>query len=60
MYVNGRFRTFIYCLFFRYGVTKWELLEKLLVAEEEKVLKDLDLDSDEGRKYLGGSYAGLS
>ena len=36
-----------------YGVTKRELLEKLLVDEEEKVLKGLNLDSPEGRKYLG-------
>jgi len=36
-----------------YGVTKRELLERLLVGEEEKVLEGLDLDSDEGRKYLG-------
>lgn len=37
----------------RYGVTKRELLERLLVAEEEKVLKGFSLDSPEGRKYLG-------
>jgi hypothetical protein len=37
----------------RYGITKRELLERLLVAEEDKVLKGLDLDSPEGRKYLG-------
>jgi hypothetical protein len=36
-----------------YGVTKRELLERLLIAEEEKVLKGLNLDSPEGRKYLG-------
>lgn len=36
-----------------YGITKRELLEKLLIAEEDKVLKGLSLDSDKGRKYLG-------
>jgi predicted metalloprotease with PDZ domain len=43
-----------------YGITKREMLEKLLIAEEDKVLKGLSLDSDEGRKYLGESYEGLS
>ena len=37
----------------RYGITKRELLEKLLIAEEDKVLEGLDLDSPEGTKYLG-------
>lgn len=41
-----------------YGVTKRELLEKLLVAEEDKVLQGLDLDSNEGRKYLGEPMLG--
>jgi hypothetical protein len=36
-----------------YGVTKREMLERLLIAEEDKVIKELDLDSEEGRKYLG-------
>ena len=36
-----------------YGVTKRELLERLLVAEEEKVLQGLNLDSDDGKRYLG-------
>ena len=36
-----------------YAVTKRQLLEKLLVDEEEKVLRGLNLDSPEGRKYLG-------
>jgi predicted metalloprotease with PDZ domain len=40
-----------------YGVTKRELLEKLLIAEEDKVLRGLNLDSDEGKKYLGESHA---
>jgi hypothetical protein len=39
-----------------YGVTKRDLLEKLLIDEQEKVLQGLSLDSDEGRKYLGDSY----
>jgi len=38
-----------------YGVTQRELLEKLLIAEEDKVLRGLNLDSDEGKKYLGES-----
>jgi hypothetical protein len=38
-----------------YGVTKREMLETLLIDEEDKVLKGLKLDSDEGRKYLGES-----
>lgn len=36
-----------------YGVTQREILEKLLIAEQDKVLKGLNLDSPEGRKYLG-------
>jgi hypothetical protein len=43
-----------------YSVTKHQLLEKLLIDEEEKVLKSLNLDSDEGRKYLGEPYASFS
>lgn len=35
-----------------YGVTKREILEKLLVAEEERVIQGLDLDSEEGKSYL--------
>ena len=38
-----------------YGVTKREIFEKLLIAEDEKVLKGLNLDSPERRKYLGES-----
>jgi hypothetical protein len=38
----------------RYGVTKRELLEHLVTAEEEKVLKDIKLDSPEGEQYLAG------
>ena len=38
-----------------YGVTQREILEKLLVAEEDKVIAGLDLDSEEGQKYLGES-----
>ena len=37
----------------RYGVTKRELIERLVIAEEEKVLKDIKLDSPEGEQYLG-------
>ena len=36
----------------RYGVTKRELIERLVIAEEEKVLKDIKLDSPEGEQYL--------
>lgn len=43
-----------------YGVTKRELLEKLLIDEEDKVLKGMNLDSEEGRKYLGEFHASLS
>lgn len=38
----------------RYGVTKRELLERLIVAEEERVLQGIDLDTPEGEAYLAG------
>lgn len=43
-----------------YGVTKREMLEKLLIDEDEKVIQGFDLDSDDGRKYLGEPHVGLS
>lgn len=52
-YVNTRAFLALDRLANRYGITKRELLEKLLIAEEDKVLEGLDLDSPEGRKYLG-------
>lgn len=39
----------------RYGVTKREMIEKLVIAEEETVLKSLKLDSPEGERYPAGS-----
>lgn len=52
-YVSTRAALALQRLSNSYGVTKRELLEKLLIAEEDKVLKGLKLDSPEGRKYLG-------
>jgi hypothetical protein len=36
----------------RYGVTNRELLERLVLAEDEKVLQSINLDSPEGEAYL--------
>ena len=44
----------------RYGITKREMLERLLIAEQDRVIKELDLDSEEGKNYLDGSHAALS
>jgi hypothetical protein len=52
-YVSTRAALALQRLANRYGITKRELLEKLLIAEEDKVLKRLNLDSPEGKKYLG-------
>jgi hypothetical protein len=38
----------------RYGVTKRELLERLVIAEEERVLLGIDLNTPEGEAYLAG------
>jgi hypothetical protein len=38
----------------RYGVTKREMLERLVVAEEERLLEGINLDTPEGQKYLAG------
>ncbi len=51
-YVSTRAALALHRLANRYGVTKREILEKLLTAEEDEVFKGLNLDSDEGRKYL--------
>ena len=59
-YVSTRAALALNRLSSSYGVTKRELLEKLLIAEEDKVLRGLNLDSEEGKKYLGESYASLS
>jgi hypothetical protein len=52
-YVSTRAALALHRLAGSFGVTKRELLERLLIAEEEKVLRGLNLDSPEGRKYLG-------
>lgn len=52
-YVSTRAALALQRLANRYGITQRDLLERLLVTEEEKVLKGMDLDSPEGRKYLG-------
>lgn len=59
-YVSTRAALALQRLSNRYGVTKREMLERLLITEEDKVLQGLDLDSEEGKNYLDGSYAGLS
>jgi hypothetical protein len=38
----------------RYGVTKREMLERLIINEEEKFLKTITLDSQDGEAYLAG------
>jgi hypothetical protein len=38
----------------RYGVTKREMLERLVINEEEKFLKTITLDSPDGEAYLAG------
>ena len=40
-----------------YGVTKRELIERLLLEEQEKVLQEIDANSSEGEKFLKGSKA---
>lgn len=52
-YVSTRAALALQRLSNSYCITKRELLERLLVAEEEKVLKGMNLDSPEGKKYLG-------
>ena len=52
-YVSTRAVLALHRLANSYGVTKRELLERLLIAEDEKVLNGLNLDSPEGRKCLG-------
>lgn len=52
-YVSTRAALALQRLANSYGITKRDLLERLLVAEEEKVLKGMDLDGPEGKKYLG-------
>ena len=54
-YVSTRAALALERLAARYGVTKREMLEKLLIAEEDKVLETLNLDSSEGDAYLAGS-----
>ena len=38
-----------------YAITKREMLERLVIDAEEKVLKKIRLDSLEGEAYLSGS-----
>lgn len=37
-----------------YGVTKREIVERLLLKEQEKVLQKIDIDREEGEKFLKG------
>ena len=37
----------------RYGVTKREMLERLIVAEDEQILSGIELDSPEWDDYFG-------
>ena len=52
-YVSTRAALALHRLAESYGVTKRELLEKLLIDKDEKVLKGLNPDTPEIRKYLG-------
>jgi hypothetical protein len=36
----------------RYGVTRRTVLERLIVAEDDKVLKTLDLDTEDWERYF--------
>lgn len=56
-YVSTRAALALQRLSNRYGVTKREMLERLLIAEEDKVIHGLDLDSEEGKSYLGEARA---
>lgn len=56
-YVSTRAALALRRLSNRYGVTKREMLERLLIAEEDKVIHGLDLDSEEGKNYLGEARA---
>jgi hypothetical protein len=38
----------------RYSVTKQEMIERLVLAEDKRVLQNINLDSPEGAKYLAG------
>lgn len=40
----------------RYAVTKRELIERLLMEEQERVLREIDADSPEGEKFLSGNF----
>jgi len=37
----------------RYGVTKLETIERLLIAEEDRILESIELDSPEWNAYFG-------
>ena len=54
-YVSTRAALALDRLATRYGITKQEMLETLLIAEEDKVLKKIHADSPEGEAYLAGS-----
>jgi hypothetical protein len=59
-YVSSRAALALNRLANRYCITKREILERLLIAEDDKILRGLDLDSEVGKKYLNGAHAGLS
>jgi len=37
----------------RYGVTKREMLERLIIAEDERILAGIEFDSSEWDSYFG-------
>jgi hypothetical protein len=51
-YVSTRTELALHRLANRYVVTKRKIFEELLIREEDKVLKGLNIDSPQGRKYL--------
>jgi hypothetical protein len=53
-YVSTRAALALDRLAARYCITKQELLERLIVAEEERFLKGIILDSPDGERYLSG------
>jgi hypothetical protein len=55
VWVNTRAALALDRLAASYGVTKREVIERLLIEEQEKVLQKIDIDSPEGEKFLKGS-----
>jgi hypothetical protein len=57
MWVSTRAALALDRLAARYGVTKRGMMERLILAEEERVLNSIGLDSQDEREYLAGRTA---